>query len=374
MKRSQITPTTGGLFLLGLSTVLLMGVPDLDGQSPLRGTVSGFVRDASGAPVDDVRIAMFDAATLELREWTSTDEEGSFSLARRLPVYHLYVGSAPEEGLVGRWYLNREPAGFDEYDIALERGHWVDISVRDEENQLVSGAEVRVYSHGSELTACLTRTLTNDDGAAQVLLPEGAHVGVLGKGLGLRSSWSFDVSNHTMELGFTFPRADWIQGRVQSADGTPLDDVVVSSWEEREGTWHWNGYQRTDRFGDFDLVGSKEGTDLRVLDRDQDHLPLELRIAGDELTNLELVLPKGDPLDLQLAGKANPRTTKVRTWVESTGTWGWAVRPDMKGVLSLAVSQRHGVVTETENETNGEELLWDRDLAAEGPTVVLGSD
>lgn len=364
MSRATLTPGKALLLMLGVGTTALMGLPGVVASPPPTGSLSGSVVDEHGAGVAGCRVALFQGDALALMEWTSSDARGRFAFQECPEAFHVFAAPSPESGLVGTWSLARESARAGELELVVRRGTTIDVLVRDEAGRPLAGAEVRAYDPRGK-TVVVARVTTDDAGRAQLLAPRETHVGVLGTALGHLSAWAFDLElgSAVEQLEFTLPAARRACGEVRDEAGEPLTDVLVSSWDEREDGWHWNGYALSGGDGAFCLPASRGTTWLRAVDRGQEWLPAQLALdRADAAGTVALVLQRGLPLEVRCgraeeasspagstgseASSPDGRAWRVWVWGGPESGWGWGARTREGGRVVTSVAERHGIVVE----------------------------
>jgi hypothetical protein len=346
-RQPVLTLGKASLLMLGIGTVALVGLPEHGGGPTPTGSLSGVVRDAQGAEVAGCRVALFEGAELDLLAWTSSDESGRFAFHESPRSFHVFAAPVREQGLVGSWILDLRRQRFQELEITLRPGREVDVQVRTELGEPIAGAEIRVYD-AREHAHVVQRSLSDEQGRASLLVPAATHVGVLGERQGRLSAWAFDRTPAGGEtLDFTLPPAHDLTGRVADAEGTPIEGVVVSAWEERDGDWHWNGFRRSDAFGEFVLPGSPEGTWVRAVDPAQGWLPRHERLAAEAWVAHDLLLEEGLPLQIRCTSSQEQATpSRVWIWSQRHHAWSWGSRTDREGELQARVARRHSLVAE----------------------------
>jgi protocatechuate 3,4-dioxygenase beta subunit len=358
--------------MLGLGTVSLMGIPGFGGDDPPSGAIAGVVADEAGEPVADATVALFDAADLRLVELTHTDAEGRFAFQQSPWTFHVFArpGGDPASatGRLGAWLLERERGLAWQLELTLPRGAAVTVRARDEDGRPVAGAEVRAYETRAGGPAVVARAQTDADGVAEVLCPETAHLGVFGQRLGRLAAWRFDLraAPEGQEIEVVLPRGHAVEGRVTDEVGAAIDDVLVSSWDER-GAWQWNGYARTAEGGRFTLLVAAKGGLLRAVDRAQNFLPAERRVDPGETPFADLVLATGRRVDVRCTD-ATQASLPARVWIwdESAQAWGWGSATDADGLLRARTSGHHRFAAEPLSGPPAPNAEWQRSELFEG--------
>ena len=296
-----LTPGKASLVMLGLGTIALMGIPGVGAYEPPTGSVVGIVLQGDGAQVPDVPVALFDGESLALLEVVHSDDHGRFAFQQAPPTFHLFAHPEVTSELVGTWKLSVPRREHHEVEVRLTHGRPVHVTVTDEGGQPIEGAEVRAYDadpHGNGTTV-VVRTKTDANGEASFSSPEYAHIGVVGHDHHYLSGWRFDarIESEGAHFEFHLPAGSLFHGRVLGPATHSLPGILVSSWDQRDDGWQWNGYQLTDRDGRFDLPGAEDRTVLRAVDLTQSYLPLLVPAEVGRRQNV--LLARGEPLRIQ---------------------------------------------------------------------------
>ncbi|MEW6072100.1 MAG: hypothetical protein AB1726_05810 [Planctomycetota bacterium] len=359
-----LTPAKASLVMVALGTIALMGVPGVGAYLPPAGTLAGIVLDRRGEAVEDIPVALFDAASLSLLEVAHTDAHGRFAFQQASSRFHLFAHPAPASGRVGAWRLSLSREEGREVEISLPSAHPVHVAVTDEMGMPIEGAEVRAYdarATGEESTV-VVRVLTDEEGEALLPAPPAAHIGVVGHDGHHLSGWRFDqeIPPGGADFAFSLPRGTLFHGRVVGPGDQPLSGILVSAWDERAEGWQWNGYQLTDPDGRFDLFGAEESTVLRAVDLTQSYLPLAL--AAENGPRMSVELARGAPLRIHCTdGEEGDLPSRVWVWSPEGQAWSWGTRTDDKGTLQASVSSRHAVVARPlRGDAAAPVAAWDR--------------
>jgi hypothetical protein len=346
-RKSFFTPAKTSLLMLGIATVSLMGIPGVTAYQAPSGALTGVVVEHGGQGLEEIPVALFDADDLSLLEVTHSDDHGYFAFQQAPSRFHVFANPPLDSPHVSRWALSLQP-GFDqEIEITLDRGHRVTVTVLDEMGTPIEGAEVRAYEvePASDRSAVVVRTRTDEGGEASFACPELAHLGVIGAEERRLNGWSFDqeISPGNDHFEFTLPGGTLFHGKVLGAAERPLEGILVSSWDRRDDSWQWNGYELTDDEGRFDLRGADEESVFRAVDLTQSYLPSLVQARKGRRMNV--VLGRGEPLEIHCAStEMEGIPSRVWVWSDAGGTWSWGSRTDAVGTLHATVSDRHAVV------------------------------
>ncbi len=335
MKRESIfTPGKAGLFLLGVGTLALAGVPGYGTYLAPEGSIAGIVRTVDGETLEDVEVALFDGGRLSLVEIAYTDDHGRFAFSWAPSEFEL-LATSPRDDLAPAW-ADRDALALHagevdlEFTLALPAARPETVSVVDAHGNPIEGAEVRVLSGGPD-PAVLERVLTDTNGSARVrrpLGPEDALLAVLAPNAGAEHwlAWSSTI---------VLPKAPRHVGRVVDEDGQPIADLTVSAWSDDAAadgrTEGFQGWTPTDEDGRFVLACASTAT-LRITDPAGRFAPASHELDPADDGPLELGLTRGRRLEVSVVRSVEsdaPLRADVR--VLTGEVWSHRVRTDAEG-------------------------------------------
>jgi 5-hydroxyisourate hydrolase-like protein (transthyretin family) len=360
------------LLALGAAALALLGTPwrsRVDPSDELRGSV----RSVEGRALAGVRVALFDARSRALIATSHTDAHGRFTFAGAPDRVDLLALPDAASGLAPRWRRSIDVASSHGVAFALPSARPLRVRVRDARGAPVADASVRVYERDGEpdrRAAVIATAATDSDGAATLLAPERAHVGVVPSGSELAPEWALDVevpiggATVDVELDAAFHR----RGRVVDERGTPMAGVVVGSWSAAEPR-EWHGFAISGANGEFEIALDARGARLAVAD------PLGRAVAtaldaGAGREPLAIRLADGRAIDVRCTdsnGRAVAATLRVHA--PESDAWSWSVETGRAGSAQVVVPPSFGVAARPASRVYTRVLLSGRDSAA-GPFVL----
>jgi hypothetical protein len=349
------------LLLVSVLALGLAAVPALFPIAPRPGSLRGVVLDERGFGVPSAAVYLFDADAGRMVEEVRSGPKGDFASTLDRGRARIFVQPPAAAGLAADWA--RSPPDGGRLAVVLRRGRALRIRVRASDGRPVSGGEVRVHDPGADYdVVALART--DDLGRARLIVPERVTVGVVPEDATLAPRWSLDldVPAAGLDLDLELPRSTPFRGEVRGADG-PLAGILLTAWEDGPGG-EWNGFDRSDVEGRFELARTSPGTLLRAVDPRGVHLPLRITFAGPPPVPLVLTLERGNPLVVRPSWDGRSSEARIWSWSPSAATWSFGERTE-EGAARVPVESRFGIRADPFDPALAPIDAWDLPLQAQ---------
>lgn len=253
-----------------------------------------------------------------------SDDDGFFTVTgSRLGKARLHAEAA---GYVAAEPRDVDLADGEEITVVLERGAVVEGRVVTEDGEAVAGMRILAGDAAA---------FTDSEGAYRIT---GARPG---PSTAETAHPHFETQRQELEiepgtnvLDWTFPTGQEVRGQVVDTAGSAVGGAMVVLRPAADLSWReYRGH--TDAGGYFELSGVVEGS-YRLLAEHGGYAPAELpgavRVAGEPVTDLELVLDPGASIAGRVLGLGFDELVEVRIQATNATTdRTWKARPDFEG-------------------------------------------
>lgn len=333
--------------------------------SPSVAPVIGHVRQASGAGISGMTIALFDASNQDLIETAVSDQTGQFVFVNRRPAMHIFAQPAAGQPLAGQWLFDIDGSNPASLNLTIQKGFPVTVTAKRSDGSLVANAEVRVYDSRADLRGkigIIAQLPTSANGQASFMAPLTAHIAVMAPAQNLVPRWRFNQRmQNTNNFNFVLGQGVALQGKVYGTNLQPLAGIAIAGWSWADG-WHWSGHLSTDAAGGYAFVGGAQLTQVHATDPSGSHIS-NIRTYNSASGSIpDIIMPQGNPLRVVTLDAITdaPVRSEIRFYSYENGTWSWGGYTNENGVYEGKVSASYAVTARPLSANHVGSHLWNR--------------